>query len=171
METEVLAAAGATAGHVDFSLTALFLRATITVKIVMIMLVVASFWSWAIIIDKLVAFRKLGRETKMFEEAFWSGQPLDQLYDRVSKSPRSAIEKVFVAGMVEFRRSFARSGQMTAGATQRIERFEQCHARRGVGQRSFHLRAPRTDSRGDQREGIRRLDPFAGRLRARVGEV
>ncbi len=122
METEVLAAAGATAAEVDFSLTALFLRATITVKIVMVMLIVASFWSWAIIIDKLVGFRKLQRETTMFEEAFWSGQPLDQLYDRVSQSPRSAIEKVFVAGMVEFRRSFARSGQMTAGATQRIER-------------------------------------------------
>lgn len=122
METEVLAAAGATAAEVDFSLTALFLRATIIVKIVMMMLIIASFWSWAIIIDKLVAFRKLQRETTMFEEAFWSGQPLDQLFDRVSKSPRSAIEKVFVAGMVEFRRSFARSGQMTAGATQRIER-------------------------------------------------
>lgn len=122
METEVLAAAGATAADVDFSLTALFLRATITVQIVMIMLIIASFWSWAIIIDKLVAFRRQRRDTQMFEEAFWSGQPLDQLYDRVSKGPRSAIERVFVAGMVEWRRSFARTGQMTVGANQRIER-------------------------------------------------
>ena len=122
METEVLAAAGATAGEIDFSLTALFLRATVTVQIVMIMLIVSSFWTWAIIIEKLIGFARQRRETAMFEEAFWSGQPLDQLYDRVSKSPRSGIEKIFVAGMVEWRRSFARGGEMTAGSTQRIER-------------------------------------------------
>ena len=57
METEAIAAVGATAAELDFSLMALFLRATLTVKIVMIMLILASFWSWAIIIDKLLNFR------------------------------------------------------------------------------------------------------------------
>ena len=122
METEVLAAAGATAAEVDFSLTALFLRATITVKIVMVMLIVASFWSWAIIIDKLVAYRKLQRETTMFEEAFWSGQPLDQLYDRVGKDPQSTTEKVFCAGMSEWKRSHRSDGGLMANAQARIDR-------------------------------------------------
>ena len=122
METEALAAAGAAAAELDFSLTALFLRATLTVQIVMIVLILASFWSWAIIVDKFIAFRRVGRDTKMFEDAFWSGQPLDQIYDRVGQNPRSAIEKVFVAGMTEWRRSFSRSGDVIIGSGQRIER-------------------------------------------------
>lgn len=122
METEAIAAAGATAAELDFSVLALFLRATITVKIVMIMLVVASFWSWAIIIDKFVAFRRQRSHSSQFEEAFWSGQPLDQLFERLGATPRSPVERIFVAGMTEFRRSFGSSGGAVPGAQQRIER-------------------------------------------------
>ncbi|MGB0854042.1 MAG: protein TolQ [Pikeienuella sp.] len=122
METEVLTAAGAAAAEVDFSLMALFLRATVTVKIVMIILVIASFWSWAIIIEKLVNFRSVRRETRAFEERFWSGQPLDQLFEETGKTPDGAAAKVFAAGMVEFRRSFAKSGDLIPGAAQRIDR-------------------------------------------------
>lgn len=118
METEALAAAGATAAQLDFSLMALFLRATFTVKIVMVILVLASFWSWSIIIDKFITYRRQRREARHFEEAFWSGQPLDQLYERLGQTPRSAIERIFVAGMTEWRRS-ASGG---AGAQARIER-------------------------------------------------
>lgn len=122
METEAIAAAGTAAAELDFSVLALFLRATITVKIVMIMLIVASFWSWAIIIDKFLAFRKQRSESGKFEEAFWSGQPLDQLFERLGQTPRSAMERVFVAGMTEFRRSFGTGGGAVPGAQQRIER-------------------------------------------------
>lgn len=118
METEALAAAGATAAELDFSLTALFLRATITVQIVMIMLVIASFWSWAIIIDKILAYRRARSQAAAFEEDFWSGQPLDQLFEQVGDSPGSATERIFVAGMNEWRKS-AGTGP---GAQQRIER-------------------------------------------------
>ncbi|MEM8755746.1 MAG: protein TolQ, partial [Pseudomonadota bacterium] len=100
---------------------ALFLRATITVQIVMISLVLASFWSWAVIIDKIVAFRRQRREASAFEDAFWSGQPLDQLYERLGQTPRSAIERVFVAGMTEWRRSFS-GATAGPGAQSRIER-------------------------------------------------
>ncbi|MEL7465112.1 MAG: protein TolQ [Pseudomonadota bacterium] len=118
METEALAAAGATAAEFDFSLMALFLRATITVQIVMIMLILASFWSWAIIIDKFIAYARARKEATSFEDAFWSGQPLDQLFERLGEKPRSALERVFVAGMNEWRKS-AGTG---VGAQQRIER-------------------------------------------------
>lgn len=122
METEALAAAGAVATELDFSLFALFWRATIVVKIVMIMLIFASFWSWAIIIEKLIGYQKLRAQAQEFETAFWSGQPLDQLFERVGKSPTIPIQKVFAAGMIEWSRSFAKSGGMIAGAGQRIER-------------------------------------------------
>ncbi|MFV0473147.1 MAG: MotA/TolQ/ExbB proton channel family protein, partial [Pikeienuella sp.] len=122
METETLAAAGAAAATVDFSLAALFLRATLVVKIVMMVLVFASFWSWAIIIDKIIAFRRQRREAGMFEDAFWSGQPLDQLFDRLGGAPHSALERVFFAGMNEWRKSFGPSGGVAPGAQQRIDR-------------------------------------------------
>ena len=86
METETLALAR----EIDFSLWALFARATLTVKLVMIILIVASFWGWAVIINKHRLYRTARRESEDFEEAFWSGQPLDQIYDRVGQKPRSA---------------------------------------------------------------------------------
>ena len=118
MEAETLAAAQ----QMDFSLLAQFLRATLTVKIVMLSLIAASLWSWAIILSKFISYRRATKETNMFEDAFWSGQPLDQLYDRISANPRSASEKVFAAGMSEWRKSHRSDGGMLAGTNARIER-------------------------------------------------
>ncbi len=106
---------------VDFSVMAMFLRATITVKITMAILVFASFWSWAIIIEKWVAYGRLRRSSGRFEDAFWSGQALDDLYDRISDKPRSPIERVFVAGMTEWRRSFG-DGGLIPGTQSRVDR-------------------------------------------------
>ena len=99
----------AAAEQIDFSLLALFLRATWVVQVVLVLLVLASFWSWAIMIEKALVLRRARRQTAGFEEAFWSGQPLDQLFDRVSGRAAGAIERVFVAGMTEWRRSFSRN--------------------------------------------------------------
>ncbi|MEM8742289.1 MAG: protein TolQ [Pseudomonadota bacterium] len=117
MESEALSATQ----QLDFSLLALFLRASLTVQIVMVLLVIASIWSWAVILDRFLRFRRALHESAMFEDAFWSGQPLEELYERIGKSPRSAMEKIFVAGMNEWRRSFSRHG-LIPGAQSRIER-------------------------------------------------
>jgi biopolymer transport protein TolQ len=105
----------------DFSLLALFLRATLTVQIVMVVLIVASVWSWAIIVEKYFRFGRARKDSAMFEDAFWSGQPLEELYDRVAKKPRSAHERIFVAGMNEWRRSY-RKGALIQGSQARIDR-------------------------------------------------
>jgi len=118
METEALAAGQA----IDFSLVAMFWRSGPMVKAVMILLILASFWSWAIIIDKALEYRRIRRDAALFEDAFWSGQPLDALFDRVGVKPRSAIERVFAAGMAEWRRSFDPSGRLLPGAAERIDR-------------------------------------------------
>jgi len=118
METEALAAAQA----VDFSLAALFWRATLTVKLVMIALVLASFWVWAIVIQKFINYRAARQETAAFDRAFWSGEPLDELYDQIGEAPRSAPEKIFSAGMTEWNRSHRRDGALIAGAQSRIDR-------------------------------------------------
>ncbi|MBM7068234.1 protein TolQ [Actibacterium sp. 188UL27-1] len=118
METSTLAAAQ----EIDFSLWALFIRATFTVQVVMIMLTVASFWAWAIIIGKIIMFRAARREANRFDGAFWSGEPLDELFDKIGADPNGQSEKIFAAGMTEWRRSHKSDGGLIAGATARIDR-------------------------------------------------
>ncbi len=118
MQTETLAAAS----EIDFSLIALFLRATITVKLVMLMLIAMSFWSWAIIVRKHLTFRVAQREAAIFDRAFWSGEPLDELFEKIGSQPDGASEKIFASGMLEWRRSHRQDGGLIAGAQARIDR-------------------------------------------------
>ncbi|WP_136442871.1 protein TolQ [Pacificoceanicola onchidii] len=118
METETLALAQ----EIDFSMWALFARATLTVKLVMLVLIIASIWSWGIIIDKLVAYRKARKEAARFDQAFWSGEPLDELYDQLGPEPTGRAERVFASGMTEWRRSHREDGGLIANAQSRIDR-------------------------------------------------
>ncbi|TKW66391.1 MAG: protein TolQ [Paracoccus denitrificans] len=108
--------------QLDFSLIALFMRASLIVKIVMVMLILASFWSWAIIIQKLLKFGTARAEAAKFDRAFWSGEPLDDLYDRTGENPRGSAERIFAAGMGEWRKSQDDTGAMIPGTQQRIDR-------------------------------------------------
>jgi biopolymer transport protein TolQ len=107
MDTQTIALAS----DIDFSLWALFLRATPTVQAVMIILILASFWSWAIIIQKHIVYRRAKAEAERFDSAFWSGEPLDELYQRVGPAPGSGPERVFASGMAEWQRSHRRTGR------------------------------------------------------------
>ena len=118
MDTQTLAMAQ----EIDFSMFALFARATFTVKIVMLMLMVMSFWSWAIIIQKHLVLRKAKGEASVFDRAFWSGEPLDELFEKIGPDPQGQSEKIFAAGMLEWRRSHKQDGGLIAGAQSRIDR-------------------------------------------------
>ncbi|MDR6263949.1 protein TolQ [Roseobacter sp. N2S] len=118
METETLAAVQ----EIDFSMLALFLRATLVVKIVMLILIFASVWSWGIIIQKFINYRIARKDAEQFDRAFWSGDPLDELFDRLGADPTGAAERIFAAGMVEWRRSHRSDGNLIAGAQARIDR-------------------------------------------------
>ncbi|NNK77621.1 MAG: protein TolQ [Litoreibacter sp.] len=118
MEAEVVGLAS----EVDFTITALFWRATFTVKMVMLMLIAASFWGWAIIIQKFINYRVARREAEHFDRQFWSGDPLDELYEKIGTDPKGAAQQIFAAGMSEWRRSHREDGQLIAGATARIDR-------------------------------------------------
>jgi len=118
MQTETLALAQ----EIDFSFFALFLRATLIVKLVMILLLAASFYSWAIIVTKFIQYRRARAASGVFDRAFWSGNPLDELFDEVGPTPEGASEKVFAAGMLEWRRSHRADGGLIAGAHARIDR-------------------------------------------------
>ncbi len=106
----------------DYTMWALFWRATIVVKIVMIGMILASVWTWGIVVDKVIQYRKARREAAVFDRAFWSGEPLDGLFDQIGQTPTGQSEKIFVAGMLEWRRSHRQDGGLIAGAQSRIDR-------------------------------------------------
>lgn len=107
---------------VDFSVMAMFLKADWVVQSVMVLLVLASFWSWAIIVEKSVSLRRMAAGADAFEARFWSGQPLDELHAEIGRAPGSPIERVFVAGMREWRRSFGEAGGLIPGTQARVDR-------------------------------------------------
>jgi len=107
---------------VDFSIWALFSRATLPVQLVMILLIGLSVWSWTIAINKRLVLGVARRRAAAFDQSFWSGDPLDELFDQISASPKGGSELIFTAGMTEWRRSHREDGAMIAGAQSRIER-------------------------------------------------
>ncbi len=107
----------------DLSMWGLFLQADFVVKLVMILLIMASVWCWAIIFEKWRRIRKLSEDARRFEESFWSGGSLDELYDQVSTRPSDPMSAIFVAAMREWRRSSGQPGdERPAGLPSRIDR-------------------------------------------------
>ena len=89
----------------DVSFWGLVLQADTIVKIVMLILLIASIWSWSIIIEKTKRFFLLKKQANAFEETFWSGESLEKLYKEEEKSPQHPLATVFVAGMSEWTRA------------------------------------------------------------------
>ena len=110
----------------DLSIISLFLQADLIVKVVLFVLLAASFWSWAVIFDKIMKVRRLRRDAENFEESFWSGGSLDDLYDRIGARPSDPMSAVFAAAMREWRRSAAKglaaSTALRGNLQDRIER-------------------------------------------------
>ena len=107
MENEAVNAAGLVAAsqELNFSVWMLFLKADMIVKLVMLLLIVASVWCWAIIIEKSLRLKRLNREAAKFEGSFWSGGSLDTLYDKIGTLPKDPMAAIFVSAMKEWRRS------------------------------------------------------------------
>ena len=121
----------------DLTIWSLFMEADIVVKAVIVLLILASVWSWAIIVDKAFLLRRLRKRADAFEARFWSGGTLDDLYDRVAERVRDPMAAIFVAAMGEWRR-FATKGHdlREAGASlqQRMERVMDIALTREMGQ-------------------------------------
>jgi len=126
MDVEAVGTVGVLAAQTDFSILGLFLQADIVVKAVMVILIAASFWCWAIIFDKIIRLRSLTKRAEKFEEKFWSGSSLEELYDRVGPRPPDPMSSIFVAAMREWRRSSSKNKDgkpdNMAGLGQRIDR-------------------------------------------------
>jgi biopolymer transport protein TolQ len=106
----------------DVSLWALFIQAHIVVKAVMIGLMIASVWVWAIVVDKTILYTRTRRQIERFEQIFWSGQNLEELYQSLSSRPTYSIAALFVAAMREWKRTHEGGARTLAGLTERIEK-------------------------------------------------
>jgi len=110
------------ASHDGFSFLALFMHAHIVVQFVMLGLLLASIWSWAIILEKLFAFRRARHEADHFEQLFWSGQSLEELYAGLSRSESFSMAALFVAAMREWKRSVEGTIRALGGIQMRVEK-------------------------------------------------
>ena len=116
MEQVGLEAAG------SVTLWGLFMQAGFVVKLVMLGLIAASVWTWAIVVDKSVSYGKARRQLDSFEQVFWSGQSLEELYRTLSDRQTSGMSAIFVAAMREWKKSFERGARSPIGLQMRIDR-------------------------------------------------
>jgi biopolymer transport protein TolQ len=109
------------------SLLEMFWSADPIIQLVMLMLIAASIWSWTIIFQKTFRLRSLSSAADQFEETFWSGGALDDLYDRINNRPQDPMSAVFCAAMKEWRRSISKgvlkATESRGTLQQRIERI------------------------------------------------
>jgi biopolymer transport protein TolQ len=112
------------AGAGDLTLWGLFMQADIVVKVVMLALIVASVWVWAIVFEKTTTLRRAQRTADGFEDRFWSGGSLDDLYEQEGAKPSNPMAAVFGAAMTEWRRSARVAGAdvSRSGVRDRVER-------------------------------------------------
>ena len=124
MESDLVRTVEIGAGAVADSLSpwSLFLQADIIVKAVIIVLLVASLWSWAIIFDKFLRYSRARRLAEEFERDFWSGGSLDQLYDDIAGRRSHPMTTLFASAMGEWRRFASRGTRMSADRLESLQR-------------------------------------------------
>ena len=109
MEADITSQAVGLGGSVDFSLMSLFLRADIVVKSVIIILIAASIYSWAIIIEKIKTFKKINETTVEFEEKFWKSKSAESFYNNLPANKDDPMSNVFRKTMQVVLKSRSRS--------------------------------------------------------------
>jgi biopolymer transport protein TolQ len=112
-------------GNGGFNLVAMFLTSGLVVQAVMLLLLLASLWSWAIIFNKALAFSALKRKATKFEKLFWSGQSLDDLYQQIAPKTDHPMAAVFIAALREWRRAFENGNpreSQVVGVKERIDK-------------------------------------------------
>lgn len=106
----------------DVTLWSLFMQASFVVKLVMIGLLGASIWTWAIVVDKTIGYARIRRQLDGFEQTFWSGQSLEDLYRTLSDKKTNGMGAIFVSAMREWKKSFERGARAPIGLQMRIEK-------------------------------------------------
>ena len=99
MEADITSQAVGLAGNTDFSILSLFLRADIIVKSVIIILIASSVYSWAIIFDKFMMFRRINKDSQEFEDKFWKSKSAETFYNNLPAEQNNPMAQLFKDSM------------------------------------------------------------------------
>ena len=120
MEQEVATQVVGLGGSTDFSITQLFLRADFVVKSVIIILIAASIYSWALIFEKQRLFKKIEKSTSNFEEKFWKSKSAENFYNNLSNKDQDPLTNVFQSAMVELIKTKSKSSSVQSARVSRV---------------------------------------------------
>ena len=120
MEQEVATQVVGLGGATDFSLIQLFLRADFIVKSVIIILIAASIYSWALIFEKQRLFKKIEKSTRIFEEKFWKSKSAENFYNNLSNRDKDPLANIFQSAMVELLKTKSKSSSVQSARVSRV---------------------------------------------------
>jgi biopolymer transport protein TolQ len=120
MEQEVATQVVGLGGSTDFSLVQLFLRADFVVKSVIIILIAASIYSWALIFEKQRLFKKIEKSTNNFEEKFWKSKSAENFYNNLSNTNKDPLTNIFQSAMVELIKTKSKSSSVQTARVSRV---------------------------------------------------
>ena len=120
MEQEVATQVVGLGGATDFSLIQLFLRADFIVKSVIIILIAASVYSWALIFEKYKLFKKIDKSTTSFEEKFWKSRSAESFYNTLTNKDKDPIATIFQSAMVELIKTKSKSTSVQSARVSRV---------------------------------------------------
>ena len=112
MEAEIAEQVVGLGGQTDFSLIQLFIRADIVVKSVIVVLIAASIFSWALIVDKYKLFKRINLSTDEFEEKFWKSKSAESFYNNIPAKINDPLANIFIAGMGEMLKSKSQNAKI-----------------------------------------------------------
>ena len=120
MEQEVATQVVGLGGATDFSLIQLFLRADFVVKSVIIILIAASIYSWALIFEKQRLFKKIEKSTSNFEEKFWKSKSAENFYNNLANKDKDPLTNIFQSAMVELIKTKSKSSSVQTARVSRV---------------------------------------------------
>jgi len=120
MEQEVATQIVGLGGSTDFSIIQLFLRADFVVKSVIIILIAASIYSWALIFEKQRLFKKIEKSTDNFEEKFWKSKSAENFYNNLSNTNKDPLTNIFQSAMVELIKTKSKSSSVQTARVSRV---------------------------------------------------
>ena len=120
MEQEVATQVVGLGGSTDFSLIQLFLRADFIVKAVIVILIAASVYSWALIFDKYKLFKRIEKSTTSFEEKFWESKSAESFYNNFSNKEKDPVATIFQSAMIELIRTKSKSSSVQSNRVSRV---------------------------------------------------
>ena len=120
MEQDVATQVVSLGGSTDFSLIQLFLRADFIVKAVIIILIAASVYSWALIFEKYKLFKRIDKTTTTFEEKFWKSRSAESFYNSMTNRDKDPIANIFQSAMVELIKTKSKSSSVQSARVSRI---------------------------------------------------